>query len=148
MREQIKKQLLDSLEEKNDNSVKDLKFKSSELSVNFENLIFELTGKNSKDKSYREKSKKIIARIKGTRNNNVRIMLKSGILIVEELCKMTEKQIDDDSYFTKMANENNLGKAGADNNKGRLPKINIPQKSLDFLNSVGKKLKKQKKFKY
>ena len=49
-----------------------------------------------------------------------------------------DKQIDDESYFTKLANENNLGKASGDNNKGRLPKINIPQKSLDFLNTVGK----------
>ena len=139
MREQIKKQLLDSLEEKNDNTVKDLKFKSTELSLNFENNIFELSGKNSKDKSYREKTKKIIGRIKGARNNNIRIMIKSGIISIEELCKMSDKQIDDESYFTKLANENNLGKSSGDNNnKGRLPKINIPQKSLDFLNSIGK----------
>ena len=65
-------------------------------------------------------------------------MIKSGIISVEDLCKMTDKQIDDESYFTKLANENNLGKASGDNNKGRLPKINIPQKSLDFLNTVGK----------
>ena len=140
MREQIKKQLLDSLEEKNDNAVNSLKFKSSELSLQFENSIFELTGKNSKDKSYREKTKKIITRIKGARNNNIRIMLKSGIIHVDEICKMSDKQIDDESYFTNLANENNLGKASGDNtNKGRLPKINIPQKSLELLNSVGKK---------
>jgi hypothetical protein len=140
MREQIKKQLLDSLEEKTDNSLKDLKFKSSELALNFENSIFENTGKNSKEKSYREKTKKIIGRIKGARNNNIRIMLKSGIILIEELCKMTDKQIDDDLYFTKLANENNLGKASVDNNKGRLPKINIPLNSLDFINNNGNKL--------
>ena len=138
MREQIKKQLLDSLEEKNDDKVTNLKFKSSELCLNFENSIFELTGKNSKDKSYREKTKKIIGRIKGARNNNIRIMLKSDILSVEEICKMSDKQIDDEAYFTKLANDNNLGKATGDNKKGGLPKINIPQKSLDFLNAVGK----------
>lgn len=138
MREQIKKQLLDSLEPNTDSSVKDLKFKSDELSINLENAIFEVAGKNSKDKAYREKTKKIITRLKGTRNANVRVMLKSSIITVEQLCKLTDKQIDDDAYFNKIASENNIAAKAADAAvKGRLPKINIPIQSIDLLKSQG-----------
>jgi len=138
MREQIKKQLLDSLEPSNDNNVKELKFKSDELSVSLENSIFEITGKNSKDKFYREKTKKIITRLKGTRNQNIRIILKMGIITVDQLCKLNDKQIDDDSYFNKIASENNIGvKTSEINVKGKLPKINIPIQSIDLIKSQG-----------
>lgn len=138
MREQIKKQLLDSLEPANDNNIKDLKIKSDELSVNLENAIYEITGKNSKDKSYREKTKKIITRLKGTRNQNVRILLKCSIITVDQLCSLSDKQVDDDAYFNKIASENNIGSKASDTNvKGKLPKINIPLQSLDLLKSQG-----------
>ena len=139
MREQIKKQFLDALEPLNDSNIKDLKTKSDELSVLLELNIFDITGKNSKEKSYREKTKKIITRLKGTRNQNIRSLLKSGIITVEELCKLSDKQIDDDSYFAKIASENNLNtKPNEANNKGKLPKINIPLQSIDFIKSTGK----------
>lgn len=138
MREQIKKQLLDSLEPNSDSSTKDLKIKSGELSISLENAIFEVTGKNSKDKSYREKTKKIITRLKGTRNANVRLLLKSSIITVEQLCKLNDKQIDDDAYFNKIASENNIAAKVSDTNvKGKLPKINIPIQSIDLLKSQG-----------
>jgi hypothetical protein len=139
MREQIKKQLLDSLEPSNDSNIKNIELKSDELSIMLENSIFENSGKNSKDKLYREKTKKIITRLKGTRNQNIRILIKSGIITVDQLCKMNDKLIDDDAYFNKIANENKIGtKINESNNKGKLPKINIPIQSIDLLKSYGK----------
>lgn len=138
MREQIKKQLLDALELQADSTVKDLKLKSDELSINLENSIFDITGKNSKDKKYREKTKKIITRLKGTRNQTIRTLLKSVIITVEDFCKLPDKILDDDAYFNKIAADNNIvSKASDVNAKGKLPKINIPLQSIDILKAAG-----------
>jgi hypothetical protein len=128
MREQIKKQLLEALDSSTDGSSK---FTSEQLSIEIENLIFEKTGKNSKDKPYRERTKRIVARVKGTRNLVVRNVLKSGIFTVDDLCKMTDKELEDDGYFNKYGGEKEQikGKSVA-----RPPKINVPIIPVDVNN--------------
>jgi hypothetical protein len=95
-RENVKKQLLEAFDNLDEAIVNEI-----------ENLIFELTGKNSKDKSYREKAKKILSRLKGSRNSTIRGLIKKNIISVSDFCKMNDKQLDDDSYFDKFVKNGN-----------------------------------------
>ena len=128
MREQIKKQLLDAFDITTDGSSK---FTSEQLATEIENQIFEKTGKNSKDKPYREKTKRIISRVKGARNQIVRNVLKSGIFTIDDFCKMTDKELEDDSYFNKFSGEKEQPKGKA---VARPPKINVPIVPVDVNN--------------
>jgi hypothetical protein len=128
MREQIKKQLLESFDISTDSSSN---FTSEQLATEIENIIFEKSGKDSKSKPYREKTKRIISRVKGTRNQVVRNVLKSGIFTVEDLCKMTDKELEDDNYFNKFSGEKEQTKGKT---VAKPPKINIPIVSVDINN--------------
>lgn len=130
MRESIKKQLIDALESKTDNA--NLKWTSAQLSVDLENAIYELTGKNSKDKAYREKSKKIVGRIKGARNNNIRNILKAGTIEVSEFTSMPDKQLDDDSTFNKYGNSADTTDTKKPKGGMKPPVINIPHSKIDL----------------
>jgi hypothetical protein len=132
MRENIKKQLLDALEPQNDSS-QNFKFDSKQLSTDMEISIFEITGKNSKDKSYREKSKKIVSRLKGNRNAHIRKLLKTGIISVNDFCSLNDKQMDDDGYFNKLGgNEQSNNDVVKSKGGIRPPKLNIPVHNIDF----------------
>ena len=129
MREQIKKQIIDALDAGTQDS--SVQFNSEQLAIEIENSVFESKGKNSKDKLYRERTKKIITRIKGTRNQIVRTVLKTGVFTVEDLSKMTDKELDDDNFFNKFS------KGDDNHNKGKVinakpPKINIPTIPIDL----------------
>ena len=100
----MKKQLLEALESQNDENIQNIKFTNEQLVNQIENGIFEETGKNSKDRSYREKARKIVTRMKGNRNSNVRNLLKTGNITVNEFCKLSDKQLDDDKFFDKFCN--------------------------------------------
>jgi hypothetical protein len=128
MREQMKKQLLEAFDISTDESSK---FSSNQLVTEIENIIFENTGKNSKDKPYREKTKRIIARVKGTRNQVIRTLLKSGIFNVYELCKMTDKELEDDGYFNKFSGDKEQAKGKT---VTKPPKINVPIVPVDVNN--------------
>jgi hypothetical protein len=128
MREQIKKQLIEAFDISTDAFSK---FTSEQLATEIENIIFEKTGKNSKDKPYRERTKRIIARVKGTRNQVVKNILKSGIFSVDELCKMNEKELEDDSYFNKYGSEKEQVKGKS---ISRPPKLNVSVVPVDVNN--------------
>ncbi len=105
-----------------------------------ENFIFEYTGKNSKDKAYREKAKKILARLKGNRNGIVRSVLKKGIISASDFCKLNDKQLDDDSYFEKFGGN---GESTVNSSNPLKPKMgtkppafkNIPIQAIDLTHS-------------
>jgi len=97
----VKKQITEAFEFPNESHDINTKIPIETIISEIENSIFELTGKNSKDKPYREKAKKIISRLKGNRNSNIRETLKSGLMSASEFCKLSDKQLDDDSYFEK-----------------------------------------------
>lgn len=92
------------MESQNDENIQNIKFTNEQLVNQIENGIFEETGKNSKDRSYREKARKIVTRMKGNRNSNVRNLLKTGNITVNEFCKLSDKQLDDDKFFDKFCN--------------------------------------------
>ena len=101
MREGSKKQINDALECLSDSiDANSIKYKSEVLSVEIEDEIFNLTGKNSKDKVYREKTKKIINRLKGNKNLIVRTALKTGFIAVKDFVKLNDKDLEDDKLFT------------------------------------------------
>jgi hypothetical protein len=129
MREQIKKQLIEALETGTQES--SIQLTSEQLAIEIENNVFESKGKNSKDKLYRDRTKKIISRIKGTRNQIVRTVLKTGVFTVDDLSNMTDKELENDNYFNK------FNKGDENVNKGKIinakpPKINIPIVPIDF----------------
>ena len=96
-----------------------------------ENQIFEISGKNSKDKSYREKAKKIISRIKGSRNAFIRSIIRQNLIPIVEFCKIPDKQLDDDSFFDKY--KSNKSSAEVKPKGIRPPAIkNIPIQSIDL----------------
>jgi len=95
----VKKQITEAFEVSNESHDINKKIPIETIISEIENSIFEITGKNSKDKPYREKAKKIISRLKGNRNSNIRETLKSGLISASEFCKLSDKQLDDDSYF-------------------------------------------------
>ena len=135
MRENIKKQLFEALEEKSDLNVKT---DSKTLSNLLEEAIFEVTGKNSKDRSYREKSKKIHLKLKGPRNANVRKALKLNFISPKDFCSLNDKQLEDESYFNGLIgetaiNNNNEKKGGMIGLKP--PKLNIPTFKVDLNNN-------------
>jgi hypothetical protein len=103
MRDQIKKQLLKALH--CGTQIEDSKRTAEQLSTEIEGFAFELTGKNAKNKAYRERTKKVINRLKGNRNQTVRTVLKKGVLSVEDFTKLSDKEIDDDSFFIKFGEE-------------------------------------------
>jgi urease accessory protein UreH len=99
IRDQIRKQLLDCLiVEDKEEKVKD---KITELSESMENEIFNIAGQDAKSKTYREKCKKFIARIKGNRNSHIRQLLINGILEINNFCALKDEQLGDDKYFMK-----------------------------------------------
>lgn len=99
-----------------------------------------MTGKNSKDKAYREKAKKILARLKGNRNVIVRSVLKNGIISASDFCKLNDKQLDDDSHFEKFGGngENIVNSSNPVKPKmGTKPPAfkNIPIQAIDLTHS-------------
>jgi len=114
------------------------KYASDQLAAEIENIIYEITGKNSRDKSYREKSKKIMSRLKGGRNSQLRISLRSGNMTASEFCKLTDKQLDDDSYFDKLFNNGNAPNVELKKSMTRPPNLKqIPVKKIDLTASFG-----------
>jgi hypothetical protein len=138
-RENVKKQLQEAFDSANEN-IENAKYTNESLVAEIENLIFELTGKNSKDKAYREKAKKILARLKGNRNGIVRSVLKKGILSATEFCRLSDKQLDDDSYFEKFGGN---GESTGNSSNPVKPKMgtkppafkNIPIQAIDLTHS-------------
>jgi hypothetical protein len=135
-RENVKKQLTEAFDIVSDN-VEEEKLTVEQVVSELENLIFELSGKNSKDKAYREKAKKIITRVKGSRNSFIRIILRKNQIPLSELCKLPDKQLNDDSYFDKFKTENNGTKENKQKGGIRPPTIKtIPVHSIDLSNNV------------
>jgi hypothetical protein len=135
-REDIKKRILESFDSQSE-LIENAKFSLEELAIELENVIFEITGKNSRDKSYREKSKKILSRLKGARNSQLRASLRTGKMNVSDFCKLSDKQLDDDSYFEKLFN-NGTKTPEPKKTMTRPPNIkNIPLKKIDLTSSFG-----------
>jgi hypothetical protein len=132
MREQIKKQIFEALE--SGTQIENPKYTSDQLSIDIESSVYELTGKNSKDKAYREKTKKVINRLKGNRNQVVRNILKNGTISVSEFTKLSDKEIDDDNYFNKYSGEDVSNIKGS---KGitKPPKIPVISVNVDLSKS-------------
>ncbi len=136
-REDIKKRLLESFESQSD-VIENAKYASDQLAAEIEKIIYEITGKNSRDKSYREKSKKIMSRLKGARNSQLRISLRSGNMTVSDFCKLSDKQLDDDSYFDKLLNNGNAPNVEPKKSMTRPPNLKqIPVKKIDLTASFG-----------
>lgn len=129
--------MLESFESQAD-VLENAKYASDQLAAEIENMIYEMTGKNSRDKAYREKSKKIMTRLKGARNSQLRMSLRSGNMTVSEFCKLSDRQIDDDSYFDKLFNNGNTNTAEPKKSMTRPPNLkNIPIKKIDLTTSFG-----------
>jgi hypothetical protein len=129
MREQIKKQISEALD--SGTQIDSPKFPTEQLSHDIENEIFELTGKNSKDKTYREKTKRIIARLKGNRNQIVRNVLKNGVLLAQDFTKLSDKEIDDDNYFNKFASSEETNVTKGPKGITKPPRIAVPNVDLN-----------------
>ena len=136
-REDIKKRILESLDSQSE-VIENAKLSSEELAIELENFIFEITGKNSRDKSYREKSKKIMSRLKGARNSQLRASLRTAKMTASDFCKLSDKQLDDDSYFEKLFNNGTSANTEPKKTMTRPPNIkNIPIKKIDLTSSFG-----------
>jgi hypothetical protein len=133
MREQIKKQIIEALD--SGTQIEHPKFTAEQLSTEIEGSVYELTGKNSKDKAYREKTKKVINRLKGNRNQIVRNVLKNGVLSVQDFTKLSDKEIDDDSYFNKFGGEEVSGTSKGPKGLTKPPKIPVMSVNVDLTKS-------------
>ena len=102
-RENVKKNLIVALDKKNDNL---FKFNSEKIALEIEEEIYQLNGNDSKNKSYREKIKKIESRIKGSKNRFIRDALKNGLIDVKSFCQIDDNNFHDDNYFKKLLGEN------------------------------------------
>jgi hypothetical protein len=111
-RENVKKNLIVALDKKNDNL---FKFNSEKIALEIEEEIYQLNGNDSKNKSYREKIKKIESRIKGSKNRFIRDALKNGLIDVKSFCQIDDNNFHDDNYFKKLLGEN----IHEDDNKNR-----------------------------
>ena len=118
-RDNVKRQLLNSLEARLDSQIEGLKYSSEQLSKEIEEIIFEQNGKVSQSKDYRDRIRKIEMRIKGNRNNYIREMLKKGIIEPEAFCKLDEKTLNNDNYFKSLYGKD----TNPTNEKGPVKKI-------------------------
>jgi hypothetical protein len=131
MREQIKKQFTEALE--SGTQIENPVFTSDQLGIDIESLCFSLTGENSKDKAYRDKTKRIINRLKGNRNQIVRNILKNGTLSAQEFANIKDKEMDDDSYFNKYSKiEDTAGVNKIAKGVTKPPKIAVPTVNVDL----------------
>jgi hypothetical protein len=103
VREQIRKQLADAFDIKD--STNNSKYNNNEIVTLLEDEIFNFSKQDPKSKAYRDRSKKIIFRLKGNRNTSIRISLLEGSLSIAKLCGLSDKELDDDNSFKK--NETN-----------------------------------------
>lgn len=110
-RENAKKQLLNSLEPRNDSQIENIVLTSDQLSIEIEGKIYAQSGNISQSKDYRDKIRKYEMRIKGSRNQNIREILKKGIITPEQFCSLDEKTLTNDNYFKSL-----LGKEGESTN--------------------------------
>ena len=108
-RENVKKTLINALEQKNDEN--NFKLTSEKIAIEIEEEIFEQNDNNAKNKGYRDKIKKIEFRIKGNKNSFIREILKNGLIDIKTFCQLDEQTLNDDNYFKKIygvnINENN-----------------------------------------
>lgn len=126
--------MMEAFDSQNDSD--DIKIPKEQLVNEIENFVYEMTGKNSKDKSYREKAKKILTRLKGNRNGMVRGLLKSGTISTSDFCKLSDKQLDEDSYFEKYIKPGDSSVPSDKKQKGQSIKPpnfkNLPIHSIDL----------------
>lgn len=115
MRETIKKNfkdLLDSTSNEIDES--ELKYESNvKVAELIENEIFLFANENSKDRTYRDKGKSLINRLKGDRNIFFRNAIRIGNLSIESFCSMTEQQLDE--LYKKSNDESSAKPIGKQN---------------------------------
>ena len=101
-RENAKKQLLNSLEPRSDSQIENIVLTSEQLSIELEGKIYAQSGNVSQSKDYRDKIRKYELRIKGSRNQNIREILKKGIITPEQFCSLDEKTLTNDNYFKSL----------------------------------------------
>lgn len=131
MRELMKKQILKDLEVTTD-SIDKVIISNEELMKSIEEEIFNMTGKSSKEKSYRELNKKISARIKGSLKAAVRQALRSGVISVKDLVALGDKEFDD-----KLKSEVTIEVKKASNKPPKLPpNLVMIQTSIDLASST------------
>ena len=124
---------MEAFDQSSDLPAEETKLTVEHLVNELESFIFDFSGKNSKDKSYREKAKKIITRVKGSRNGFIRTILRSGMILPSEFCKLNEKQLDDDAYYEKFRTNGNVQTETKPKSGIRPPLIkNIPIHSIDL----------------
>lgn len=133
MREAIKKQILKELEIPS-SLHPTLKPKNiNQLSNEIEEEIFITSGKNSKDKMYRELAKRLINRFKGSSKSDERFILKFGLIEVKDFVKCSDKEFEE-----KVKKENQNENPKKNNNINKPPKLNFTttQSSIDLTGST------------
>lgn len=126
MRESTKKQFLKEINITTD-SIDNVKFSNEDLIKQIEEEIFLQSGKNSKDKVYRDLAKKVQNRIKGSSKASVRVFLRSGLVNIIDLVKLSDKDFDE--IIKSLSGPSNENKKI---NKPPKLQLNINQSSIEM----------------